>query len=101
MGNDWFIFSRVLFKERFTFRKVLSLITTFMGCILVIGLIPFTKESVTIYGLLVGLGSGFFYALYSIFGKFALAKYSTVTVTTYTFIFAAIAITPSYKKRGT
>lgn len=88
------IFSRFFFKELFTIRKILALIITFIGCILVIGLFQNTTESVTIYGLLVGLGSGFFYALYSIFGKFALVKYSSVTVTTYTFVFAAIAITP-------
>ncbi|WP_078434394.1 DMT family transporter [Metabacillus halosaccharovorans] len=88
------IFSRFLFKELFTIRKILALLITFIGCILVIGLFQNTNESVTIYGLLVGLGSGFFYALYSIFGKFALIKYSSVTVTTYTFVFAAIAITP-------
>ncbi len=88
------IFSRFFFKELFTIRKILALIITFIGCILVIGLFQNTNESVTIYGLLVGLGSGFFYALYSIFGKFALIKYSSVTVTTYTFVFAAIAITP-------
>ncbi|WP_308222804.1 DMT family transporter [Metabacillus halosaccharovorans] len=88
------IFSRFFFKELFTIRKILALIITFIGCILVIGLFQNTNESVTIYGFLVGLGSGFFYALYSIFGKFALIKYSSVTVTTYTFVFAAIAITP-------
>ena len=88
------IFSRIFFKEQFTFRKVLALIITFIGCILVIGLFQNTNESVTTYGLLVGLGSGFFYALYSIFGKMALAKYTSVTVTTYTFVFAAVAITP-------
>ncbi len=88
------IFSRFFFKELFTIRKLLALIITFIGCILVIGLFQNTNESVTIYGFLVGLGSGFFYALYSIFGKFALIKYSSVTVTTYTFVFAAIAITP-------
>ncbi|HZH58189.1 MAG TPA: EamA family transporter [Metabacillus sp.] len=88
------IFSKIFFKEPLTYKKVSALCITFIGCILVIGIFPNTKEAVSIYGLLVGLGSGFFYALYSIFGKFALARYSSVTVTTYTFIFAAIAITP-------
>lgn len=88
------IFSKIFFKEPLTYKKVSALIITFIGCILVIGIFPNTKEAVSVYGLLVGIGSGFFYALYSIFGKFALAKYSSVTVTTYTFVFAAIAITP-------
>ncbi|MCM3160439.1 DMT family transporter [Metabacillus litoralis] len=88
------IFSRLFFKEALTLRKISALLITFLGCILVIGLFPSTSQSVSIYGLLLGLGSGFFYALYSIFGKFALQKYSSLTVTVYTFIFAALAITP-------
>ncbi|MBM7585055.1 drug/metabolite transporter (DMT)-like permease [Bacillus pakistanensis] len=88
------IFSRILFKEALTTRKVLALIITFAGCSFVIGILPNSKESVSLYGLILGLGSGLFYALYSIFGKFALRKYDTLTVTVYTFIFAAFAITP-------
>ena len=38
-----------------------------------------------------GLSSGVCYALYSIFGRVALKKYSSATVTVYTFLFAAIA----------
>lgn len=39
--------------------------------------------------LFLGLGSGIGYGLYSILGKIALRKYSSYTVTTYTFIFSA------------
>jgi drug/metabolite transporter (DMT)-like permease len=39
--------------------------------------------------LLIGLGSGIGYGLYSILGTVALRKYSPYTVTTYTFLFAA------------
>jgi drug/metabolite transporter (DMT)-like permease len=88
------IFSRVLFKELLTPRKILSLITTLIGCSFVIGILPNSNESMTLYGVMLGLGSGVFYALYSIFGKFALVKYDTLTVTVYTFIFAAVAVTP-------
>jgi drug/metabolite transporter (DMT)-like permease len=88
------IFSRVLFKEYLTPRKILSLITTLIGCSFVIGILPNSNESMTLYGVMLGLGSGVFYALYSIFGKFALIKYDTLTVTVYTFIFAAATVTP-------
>ena len=88
------IFSRVLFKESLTPRKILALVTTFLGCTLVIGVLPNNNETVSFYGMMLGLGSGLFYALYSIFGKYALRKYDSLTVTVYTFIFAAIAITP-------
>ena len=38
--------------------------------------------------------SGFGYALYSIFGRVALAKYHELTVVTYTFLFASLALLP-------
>ncbi|MCQ2451646.1 MAG: DMT family transporter [Oscillospiraceae bacterium] len=41
-------------------------------------------------GLLMGLGSGLFYALYSIFGRYALVHYKPFTVTFYTFLVAGI-----------
>ncbi|USK70040.1 DMT family transporter [Peribacillus asahii] len=88
------IFSRFIFKELLTTRKILALLITFIGCSFVIGILPNTNESISLYGLILGLGSGLFYALYSIFGKFALRKYNSLTVTAYTFLFAAIAVTP-------
>lgn len=88
------IFSRILFKESFTPRKLLALCMTMIGCTFVIGVFPSSQSSITLYGLILGLGSGLFYALYSIFGKLALKKYDSLTVTFYTFLFAAIAITP-------
>lgn len=88
------ILSRIFFKEWLTPRKISALMITFVGCSLVIGIIPNTTDSITLYGFILGLGSGLFYALYSIFGKFALAKYDSLTVTVYTFLFAAMAITP-------
>ncbi|MEK5389503.1 EamA family transporter [Margalitia sp. FSL K6-0131] len=88
------ICSRILFKEWLTTRKVIALIATFIGCAFVIGVLPSFHGSISFLGLLFGLGSGLFYALYSIFGKYALRKYNAITVTVYTFIFAATAVTP-------
>jgi len=88
------LLSRLIFKEPLTKRKCLALVTTLLGCSLVIGVLPGSRESVSLYGLMLGVGSGFFYALYSIFGKFALDNHNSLTVTTYTFVFAAISITP-------
>ncbi|MFD2680291.1 DMT family transporter [Bacillus seohaeanensis] len=88
------IFSRLLFKEALTTRKVLALFITFIGCSFVIGILPNMDEPVSLYGVILGLGSGLFYSLYSIFGKFALKKYDSLTVTVYTFLFATIAVIP-------
>ncbi|WP_261129993.1 DMT family transporter [Bacillus sp. Marseille-Q3570] len=89
------ILSRFLFQEWFTKRKMIALFMTLFGCTFVIGLIPGGSSSVSLFGVIVGLGSGLGYALYSIFGKYALAKYSSLTVTTYTFIFASVAMIPT------
>lgn len=88
------IFSSILFKESLTTQKVIALMVTFVGCSFVIGILPSSNESISFLGFILGLGSGFFYSLYSIFGKFALKKYNSLTVTVYTFLFATIVITP-------
>lgn len=88
------IISRFLFKEWLTKQKLLALFFTLVGCVLVIGLFPLEQTRISLYGIVVGISSGFCFALYSIFGKYALAKYHSQTVTAYTFIFASIALLP-------
>ena len=65
---------------------MIALALAFAGCVLVSGI---SGEGLTLTGLLLGLGSGIGYGLYSILGTIALRKYSPYTVTTYTFLFAA------------
>ena len=87
------VMSFFLFKARFTTKKVLALICSFVGCVLVSG--GFGGGSIGVMGLLTGLGAGFGYALYSIFGRYALQRgYSSFTITTYTFLFAAAGCLP-------
>lgn len=88
------ILSRILFKEWLTRKKIISLVGTFVGCAFVVGLFPTTHLSITLSGMIIGLGAGLGYALYSIFGKFALQKYHPVTVTTYTFLIASAGLVP-------
>lgn len=81
----WVMVLAIIFlKEKFTIQKLIALILAFAGCILVSGF----GGKVTVVGILVGLGSGLGYGLYSIFGTFALKKYSPYTVTCYTFLIA-------------
>ena len=82
------LFSALLFKEKITANKIIALVLAFAGCVLTAGLLG--GVSVKPFIILTGIASGLFYALYSIFGKFALKKYSTYTVTVYTFIFGLI-----------
>lgn len=86
------LMSALLFKEPVTLRKLSAVAVTFLGCVLVTG--AFSGGRVTILGILFGLGSGIGYALYTIFGVYALRRYRTETVTFYTFVFAAISVLP-------
>ena len=86
------LFSVVLFKEKLNTMKVVSLVLAFSGCALVTGILTGGSQ-ISVIGLLFGLASGLFYALYSIFSRFALMKgYEPLTITMYTFIFASIAV---------
>ena len=80
------LMSALFFHEKMTGRKLLALVLAFAGCVLVSGI---SGEGITLTGLLLGLGSGIGYGLYSILGTIALRRYSPYTVTTYTFLFAA------------
>lgn len=83
----WVMVLAVIFlKEKITVQKTAALILAFAGCVLVSGF----GGKVTVTGILVGLGSGLGYGLYSIFGTFALKKYSPFTVTCYTFLIAGL-----------
>ena len=83
----WVMVLAIIFlKEKFTIQKLIALILAFAGCVLVSGF----GGKVTVVGILVGLGSGLGYGLYSIFGTFALKKYSPYTVTCYTFLIAGL-----------
>lgn len=90
------LLSRVFFGESLGIGKMLALTATFIGCGFVVGILPTgLTESISPFGLATGIGAGFGYALYSIFGKFALRHYSALTVTLYTFIFATAAMLPA------
>lgn len=90
------ILSWMLFKEQLTKIKIIALFSTLIGTCLVAGIAGSSLQNLHITGVLFGLGSGFGYALYSIFSKYALQKYSSLTVTTFTFIVAAVALIPFF-----
>lgn len=87
------LLSAVLFRERITANKSVALVLTVIGCALVSG-IARGSASVSTDVLLYGIGAGFFYSLYTVFGKFALQKYDSLTVTVYTFLFAILGSLP-------
>ncbi len=84
------LLSMPLFGEKITGRKIVSLELAVGGCVLVSGVLT-GGGNLTWQGILLGIGAGVGYALYSIFGRYALLRgYHSMTITAYTFIFAAV-----------
>lgn len=88
------IMAAILFKEKITAKKVIAALAAVSGCALVTGVFG-GGFSVSGMGILTGLGSAFGYALYSIFGRYALNRgYGSMTITFWTFLFAAVGTIP-------
>lgn len=83
------LMSVIFFRERITPRKIAALVLAFGGCVMVSGV---GSGALNPAGLALGVVSGVAYGLYSILGTIALRKYSSYTVTTYTFIIAALGV---------
>ncbi len=83
------LLARVFFGESITRMKAAAVAAVFAGCVLVVGAgaatVPLSPA-----GLLAGLGAGFTYALYSIFGKAALRRHSPLTTVVYATGFGAL-----------
>ncbi len=86
------LFSALLFGEKLTGQKLAAMVLAFAGCCLVSGIGSGT--TITPIGLALGLISGICYALYSIFGRFALNRgYSSLTINFYACLLAAVGAT--------
>lgn len=84
------LMSAVLFQEKLSLQKIAALVIAFLGCTFVSGIVG-GAGTLSVKGILYGLGAGFGYALYSIFGRYALQKgYDSLTISFYTFLCSSI-----------
>lgn len=85
------LLAMLFFKEKFSRKKLAALISVVLGCALVSGIGQVTGNRLSPWVMFLGLSSGFCYALYTIFGRFAQNRnYSGLTITLWTFIFAGM-----------
>ena len=83
-----------LFRERITPVKLAALLMTVVGCAFVTGFIG-SGDRLTVKALLLGIGAGAGYALYSVFCRFAMLRgYHNFTIIFYTFLFTSAAMLP-------
>lgn len=89
------LLSRIIFKEKITRKKTVSLILTIVGCALAIKLIPLGNVSIPVVSIFLGLLSAFFCATYSIIGKFISWHYNFLTITVYALLMGSLFILPT------
>ena len=93
------ILSAILFHEKITWVKMAAVALAFAGCCLVSGI--GTGMVITPAGLLFGLGSGFGYALYTIFSRYALQRgYSSSTINFYSCLLASVGAFLIWRPQG-
>lgn len=90
------ILARVFFKEKITIRKAGCAALAVFGCSLASGLLEnLGGMKISGYGIFLGVASGVFYAMYSLFTKIAMKRgYSGLTITFYCMVVIAVTLIP-------
>jgi drug/metabolite transporter (DMT)-like permease len=84
----------LIWREPLTWNKVLAIVLTFAGTVLVSGLDALGQAELTVSGLLVGLGIPITYASWNLFGKRVRARYGPLVVLTFGFAFGSLVLLP-------
>lgn len=84
------LLSVIVFKEKITRVKGWAMAAAILGSVLVSGITE-GVGNVSAYGITAGVLSGLVYGLYTIFTRFAVPKYPTMTINVYTFIVASVS----------
>ena len=83
-----------VWREHLDTHKIIALVLAFVGCALVARAYDPAQLSLNLIGLLIGLAAGFTYALYTVFSKSALERFSLWTALLYALLFGAIFLIP-------
>ncbi len=88
------IFAWLVWREPLTGRKILAIVLTFVGTVLVSGVNVLSEADLTLFGFLVGLGTPITYATWNLFIKKVGRGYNPFTTLTYGFGFGALVLLP-------
>jgi DME family drug/metabolite transporter len=84
----------LIWREPLTRFKILAIVLTLVGCVLVAGKEELAGVELTAGGLILGLVAALAYGSFSLFGRQVAPRYSPWTVLTYGFGFGALALLP-------
>lgn len=91
-GTVWVIlFDALLFKEPITLKKIVGMVVTIVGCILVANLLN-SKVRLDLIGIIAGLITGVCFCLQLVIPKYFEKKYKKDSLIIYRYIFASIFI---------
>ena len=90
------LLAAVFFGEKITLKKFGCMLLAILGCTLVSGIFEETSGMQwSVSGILIGILSGFFYALYSIFSRIAMNRgYHALTITFYCLLLISAVLIP-------
>lgn len=91
------VFSKIIYKEKMTRAKIISLILCCIGAIMAVTGGVLDLKGINTYGIIMGIMSAITYALMPIISKNALKEFSSETILIYGFLFGAIFMIPSAK----
>ncbi len=87
------VFARFILKEKLTVRKITSVLLATFGVVIVIGWD--TKVGTYLVGSIILVGAAITWALLSVYVKVASKRFSSLTITTYSILFALVFTTPA------
>lgn len=88
------IMAWLIWREPLSMVKLLAILLAFIGIVLISRLDQLGDMQITLLGLAIALGSAVLYGSFSLFGKKLAGSYSTWTILTYVFGFAALTLAP-------
>ncbi|SHN50090.1 DMT family transporter [Desulfitobacterium chlororespirans] len=85
------VMATMIFKEKISLVKTITLLISFLGCLMVIDIINTSTHQISMLGVLHGIGSAVFYAVYNINGQYLSKTLEPVTISTYTSVVCLLA----------
>lgn len=80
------LMSALIFKEKISLVKGLTLLIAFFGCLLVVDVVNISGQKISMVGIFYGIMSAVFYAVYNINGQYLTEKLDSFTISTFTTI---------------
>ena len=89
------IFAYILFGEKITPKKLVCMFLAIFGCLLMTGILEDSLTSIPLFGILLGVGAGLFWAIYLMASKKSIETGKhTYTILFYSIIFISISLIP-------